>query len=242
MNKSGMVKVIFAKVLAVLFALIVTISGAWQISRGAPAGPRAFKVVVGGETFTLAEVDVGARFDCGAGMMVGIVLKDGNGISRWSHNLGDTASFLAIHGCDGISAASVVGVAVPSDDTAVWVIRVLACGASCAGDDVLVFSFHPSRKRFSVPNSIEYASGVVSEELHRAVGLGDVKFAFPRLVLYVREGYKDCPSRWTRLTYEWIKSSNWMESRFILKNSVSYTSPQCSGGPSDRHWPPDPGQ
>jgi hypothetical protein len=237
-------KVMFMKVLVVLAVLITMIPGASQIGRGAPANPHSFKVVVGGETFTLSEVDVGVRFDCGTGRMVGIVLKDSNGISRWSYNLGDTASYLAIHGCSGTLAASVVGVAVPSNDTAVWVIQILACGASCAGYDVHVFSFHPSGKHF-VPNSPEYDSKTVSEELQRDVGLGGVKFAFPRLVLYVNNGYKDCPSRWTRLTYEWMQPAK-MEAKFILKNSVSYTSPQCAlhspGEDSNRHWPPDPGQ
>jgi hypothetical protein len=231
-------KFIFTKVLAVLAVLIATISGAYQIGRGAPANPHAFKVVVGGETFTLAEVDVGTKFGCATGAMVGIVLKDSNGFARWSYNLANTASDLAIHGCDGVSAASVVGVAVPTKDTALWVIQVLHCGASCAGYDVHVFSFHPARKSF-VPNSAEYDSATVSEELQRDVGRGGVKFAFPRLVLYVNDGYKDCPSRWTRLTYEWMKASN-MEPKFILKNSVSYTSPQCGEDPNK--WPPNPGQ
>jgi hypothetical protein len=239
-----MEKVMFTKVLAVLAVLIVTTNGAYQVSRGAPAGPRSFKVVVGGETFTLAEVDVGIRFDCRAGKMVGIVLKDSQGFARWSYNLGDTASYLAIHGCDGTLAASVVGVAVPSNDTAVWVIQVLACGASCAGYDIHAFSLHPSRKRF-VPNSVEYSRETVSEEIQREVGLGGVKFAFPRLALYVNDGGKECPSRWTRLTYEWMRPSN-TEPKFILKNSVSYTSPQCylrnRGEDSNRPWPPDPGQ
>jgi hypothetical protein len=230
----------FTNVLGVLALLILTTNGAYQVSRGAPASPRSFKVVVGGETFTLAEVDVGVRFDCGTGRMVGVVLKDHYGIARWSHSLGDTASFLAIHGCDGTYAASIVGVAVPNDDTALWVIQVLACGASCHGYDVHVFSFHPSRTRLA-PNSAEYDSRTPSEELQRDVGLGAVKFAFPRLVLYVNNSYHECPESWTRLTYEWKRPSSNVGPKFVLKDEVSYTSSQC-GGYSDPHWPPDPGK
>jgi len=231
----------FTKLLATLALLTTTIGGASQVRQNPSTVPQTFKVAVGGETFTLAEVDVGTRFDCAAGSVVGIVLKDSKGISRWSYNLGDTASYLAIHGCDGTSAANVVGVAVPNSDTALWVIQVLHCGASCAGYDAHVFSFHPSHIRYP-PHSVEYDRATIPEEIQRDLGDGGVKFVFPRLLLYVNNGYHECPSRWTRLTYMWIQASD----AFILKNTVSYTSPQCSlvrlGENSTRHWPPDPGQ
>lgn len=49
------------------------------------------------------------------------------------------------------------------------------------------------------------------------MGLGGVKFAFPRLVLYENNGYHECPSHWTRLTYEWEQLSNG-EPKFMLKD------------------------
>src|SRR5207245_10216031 len=121
----------FTKLLATLALLTTTIGGASQVRQNPSTVPQTFKVAVGGETFTLAEVDVGTRFDCAAGSAVGIVLKDSKGVSRWSYNLGDTPSYLAIHGCDGASAANAVGVPVLLRATASGVIAVLLGRPGC---------------------------------------------------------------------------------------------------------------
>lgn len=238
------------RLLAVLALLIAGTTVQSQVLAGPSTDsltfkPQMFKVVVGGELFTLAEVDVGIRFGCGAGQVVGVVLKDSGRIARWSFNLGDTASNLDPHSnCIGTSAASIVGVAVPNNDTALWVTKVLRCGGSCAGYDIHGFSFHPSRKSY-ILNSSEYDNRTVPEEIHHWVGLGGVKFSLPRLLLYVNDGYKECPSHWTRMNYEWTHSPN-TAPKFIPKNKVSYTSSQCylrlPGESENRHWPPDPGQ
>src|SRR2546427_2557186 len=68
--------------------------------------------------------------------------------------------------------------------TALWVIQVLHCGASCAGYDAHVFSFHPSHIRYP-PHSVEYDRATIREEIQRDLGDGGVKFVFPRLLLYV---------------------------------------------------------
>ncbi|HEY3248082.1 MAG TPA: hypothetical protein VGK88_07320 [bacterium] len=149
----------------------------------------------------------------------------------WSFNVSDTANYLAMHGCQpGVSAARIAGTAVPSPDEAIWVIQKLSCGASCSGYDVYVFRFSP---QFSTPDL------AVFKAFEQPLGLGGVKFAFPRLVLYVNNGYKECPSHWTRMTYRWttIPSS---QARLILIDAVSYTSPQCYL--RNTVWPPDPGQ
>jgi hypothetical protein len=127
--------------------LVVVLLGAVS----GPATALAYPLTVGPERFELQEVDVGAMYGCPTGTMVGVVLKDSQGFVRWSFNVGDTASYLAINGCRGAGtfAANVVGVAVPNNETALWVIQRFSCGASCAGYDVNVFSFHPSHTRAS---------------------------------------------------------------------------------------------
>lgn len=107
---------------------------------------------------------------------------------------------------------------------------------SCLGYDVHVFSFHPSHKSFA-PHSGEYDSVTVSEEIQHGLGLGGVKFAFPRLVLYKNNGYHECPSHFTRMTYEWSRIDNYEQ--FILASAVAYTSHQCV---FNTHWPPDPAE
>jgi len=50
----------------------------------------------------------------------------------------------------------------------------------------------------------------------------------------VNNGYKECPSHFTRMIYEWTPIDNVEE--FILTNAVAYTSHQCD------NWTPDPGE
>lgn len=194
-----------------------------------------FPLTVGTEKFELQEVDVGSKYGCPPGTQVGVVLRDARGLASWFFNVNDTVEYLTVHGCwlAGTSAASVVGVAVPDNNTALWVIQVLACGASCHGLFVFVFEFHPSWMQFA-PHPSEYGDVAVSQVIYHDVGRGGVKFAFPRLVFYVNNGYKECPSHFTRMIYEWTLLDNFEQ--FILTNAVAYTSHQCDT------WTPDPGE
>lgn len=221
-----------------LAALVMATNVNLTVLRDSPTTPQRFTLDISGDRFILEELDVGTLFDCVRGEAVGIVLKDSSGVTRWSFNVEVAASYLADHGCTGFgtSAASIAGVATPTAQTAVWAVQVLMCGASCAGYDVHIFIFTPSFGGTD-PKTGRYRAAV-SEEIHQVVGLGALKFAFPRLVFYINNGYKECPSHWTRMIYEWMEVSP-AAIRFVPTHTVSYESRQCVF--SHTRWPPDPG-
>ncbi len=191
---------------------------------------RTFRFALAGHRYALYEVDIGRPFRC-SGRYVGVALRDEKATVLWSFNVSKTAGYLAVHGCwPGVSAATIVGTAVPSREEAIWVIQELSCGASCAGYNVHVFRFSP---QFSTPDL------PVFKEFEQSLGLGGVKFDFPRLVLYVNNGYKECPSHWTRMIYRWTAITS-SQAQFILIDAISYTSRQCYL--RNTVWPPDPGQ
>jgi len=223
-------------------ACLLAVSLVWSLPVSAVTTfhPKSYIVTVGATRFTVQEVDVGIRYGCPKGAYTGILLKDNGGVPRWSFHVTDSASYLASNGCKGagISAARLVGIAVPTRNDAIWVVQVHRCGASCAGDDAHVFRFSP---RFASINPATgyYDAGSVEEEINQSLGEGGVKFTFPRLALYVNNGYHECPSHWTRMIYAWTTIPGWT-AKFVLVNAVAYTSHQCVF--SHTHWPPDPGE
>lgn len=70
--------------------LVVVLLGAVS----GPATALAYPLTVGPEKFELQEVDVGAKYGCPVGTMVGVILKDSQGFVRWAFNVRDTASYL----------------------------------------------------------------------------------------------------------------------------------------------------
>lgn len=234
--------------LAALAVVVVAVSiGTRPELSGTRPPLHTFRLTVGTERFDLQEVDVGAVFGCPDRRYVGVILKD-NQITRWSFNVADTQLFLARAGCHPDTAASrIVGVAVPTAETAVWVVATLYCGASCGGDDVHVFRFAPAVATID-PATGQYTSGSVREEIHQEVGLGEVRLRFPRLVFYVDHSYKDCPSNLTRKTYEWKRTEQ--HQKFVLVDAVTYTSRHCPLqnfwqvviNQKPLPWPPDPEQ
>lgn len=206
----------------------------FPLTVGAPL--QTFQFAVGGANYELQEVDVGAKFGCpDSTRYVGVILK-GHGITRWSFNVDDAES-KAHSGCyPGADESRIVGVAVPTGEDAVWVVETTICGVSCAASAVDVFRFWTRLAQID-PRSGKYTRGAVDEEISQSLGHGGVRFEFPRLVLYVNNGYKECPSHFTRMIYAWARIDNY--EKFILIDAVAYTSRVCGGqGP----WPPDPEQ
>ncbi len=119
MRHPGASNYLAGSVVPLVIIFLAAVSG-WATT---PSSLHTFPLTIGAEKFELQEVDVGANYGCPPGTTVGVILKDGKGIPRWSFNVRDTASFLAVDGCTGdTSAASIVGVAVPRNDTGLWVI------------------------------------------------------------------------------------------------------------------------
>jgi len=179
--------------------------------------------------FQLFEWDFGIQYGCSPGELVGIVLRratDAHHPNIWTFNVDNVLNGApARPGCSdleimagGSLTARIVGVATPSNREAHFVITTLLCGGSCAGYWMEAFRFDGRR---------------VTSSLKRSLGLGGVKFTFPRLALYRNDGYKECPSHWTRFTYRWL------EAAYALIDTTTYTSPICSFGPTT-NWPPDP--
>ncbi len=195
--------------------------------------PQTHTFKIAGTQFTLQEVDLGAPYGCEKGSMVGIVLRDRNRIVRWSFNVRDTAASPVVYGCLSTTAAHIVGIATPTAQTAIWVITVLSCGGSCYGYDVSVFPFDPSWK--PNPRTGEYD---LSPEIYERLGLGGVRFAFPRLSLYKNNGYKEVS---LALDKDGIQMETSPSGQFILVQGTSYTSRQCYLS-NPRRWPPDPGE
>lgn len=160
--------------------------------------------------------------------------------TRWSFNVTEIAANLAPNGCKlaGVTASRIVGVARPTGNNALWVVQTQHCGAgSCAGVGANVFLFSPEFARIN-PATGYYYSGAVREEISQFLGVGGIRFRFPRLTLYVNNGYHECPSHWTRMIYEWTRIE--YEEKFILANAIAYTSRQCVF--KNTQWPPDPGR
>lgn len=192
-----------------------------------PFSIHAFPLRLGAERFELQEVDVGAKYGCLPGELVGVILTDGQGVPRWSFNVEGSASFLAHRGCKeypGTYAASVAGVAIPDPATAVCVIQILSCGASCAGYDVHVFRFSLAQAKIN-PATGFYSDGAVIEEIYQVLGQGRVRWKFPMLTLYVSETYNECPARLKRMTYEWKRID--ASPKFAFVDAVAYTIQRC---------------
>lgn len=218
----------------VVLLLVFSIGTAPELAT-ALSPPETFHLTVGGAKLELQEVDVGAKFGCSERTRyVGVVLKS-HGIVRWSFNIDDLES-MARAGCyTEANETRIVGVAVPSDTEALWVVDTLICGAgSCAGSAVTVFRFSTKFARID-PTTGLYERGSVYEVISEGLGRGGIRFNFPRLVLYVNNGYKECPSHFTRMIYEWTRIDNY--EKFILVSAIAYTSHICGYNPNS---PPDP--
>ncbi len=194
-----------------------------------PAPLRTFRLTIDGRQFTLGEIDVGTRSVATRATSWGLCSRTAaerlDGPSMWMIQLhispaGQTAPV-------GISAARVVG-GPRQLATAVWVIQELFCGASCAGLPRSRIPIHAfAREDLPHDQSDGYSDTVVvSEVITQTMGLGGAKFPFPLLVLYVNNGYHECPSLWTRTTYIWTEVSN-VDAKFILTHEVSHESQQC---------------
>ncbi len=184
---------------------------------------------VGRQRFQLFEWDFGVQYGCSPGELVGVVLRKATDVHHpniWTFNVDNVLSGApARPDCGdleimagGSLAARIVGVATPSNREAHFVTTTLLCGGSCAGYWVEAFFFDGHR---------------VTSSLKVSVGLGGVKFTFPKLALYRNDGYKECPSHWTRFTYRWLGAA------YALIDTTTYTSPICSFGQTT-NWPPDP--
>ncbi len=162
-----------------------------------------------------------------------VVIRDPRGVIHWGFPPDDP-------GCrDDELVASLVGVAMLTPDETMWVIQ--ATGSQGSGPPVRAHVFHLRGDLVGKPglggkplDVGDVVREVFSQDLKYA---GAARLAFPRLFLYVNNGYKECPSHWTRMTYEWTDIDGSMH--FILVGALAYTSPHCVF--TDGHVPPEPG-
>ncbi len=69
-----------ARGLAALMIAVAAISLTSAADTPAPARPQRSKILAGGRTFVLEEVDIGTQFGCSRGSYVGVVLRDRRGL------------------------------------------------------------------------------------------------------------------------------------------------------------------
>jgi len=205
--------------------------GPWSaVTGGAPAsGASAF--TVHGTALRLSPVDFGLSLGCPKDRYVGLALyRAGGHDPLWT--LRDTSLEQEIQDtrCAGAgsSVARIEGpVTVTPDQHAHVVVSTLICGGSCAGYSVEAFGIR----------AVAAGVRVYPELPYQGLGPGgnQIRVAFPSLTLYRNDGYHDCPSRWTKMTYRWAKDAGYRR-----VSRVSYTSPICAAHAPSDPWPPEP--
>jgi hypothetical protein len=196
-------------------------------SAAAPA--RAFSVR--GMALRLGQVDFGVPLHCPKDQYVGLALyRIGGRDPLWT--LRDTTLEQEIRDSHCVGAGSSVSrvegpVTVTPDREAHVVVSTLICGGSCAGYSVQAFGIRAAAAGVQVLDELPY------------LGLGpgghQVRVAFPVLTLYRNDGYHDCPSRWTKMTYRWAKGIGYRP-----VSSIRYTSKICAAHDPSESWPPEP--